>query len=82
MPLYEFYCQACESEYEEIASIGDTVPCPKCGNTTPKRLISAPSAPGTSKDLIKRWRRVADAQGHFSNYDPGERQRILEGKNV
>lgn len=45
MPLYEYACSACQHEFEEIMSVGDTAtpPCPKCGATQTRRLLSCHS---------------------------------------
>lgn len=41
MPMYEFHCNKCNDNFEELASANETVPCPKCGSTDTERLISA-----------------------------------------
>ena len=45
MPLYEYRCPTCETTYEKIVRMGasETPPCPGCGATNTKRLISAPA---------------------------------------
>lgn len=49
MPIFDFHCQHCQHEFEEIASfkdeikIGETtskVTCPGCGGLQNKRLVS------------------------------------------
>lgn len=42
MPMYEYKCSACENEFEELVfgSI-ESVPCPKCGSSNTRRLVSA-----------------------------------------
>ena len=45
MPIFEFRCEACENEFEELclgsaARAGTGVPCPKCGSPDTKKLLS------------------------------------------
>ncbi len=45
MPIYEFKCQDCQNEYEELVfSHDETPPCPKCGSEKTDKLMSACSA--------------------------------------
>lgn len=42
MPIYEFHCEECGHEFEElVARIDENAPCPKCGSQEVGRLISA-----------------------------------------
>lgn len=41
MPIYEYYCDACDEKFETLVR-GDDVPsCPRCGGQELKRLLSA-----------------------------------------
>ena len=43
MPLYEFHCDRCDDEFEELLAglhEVDEVTCPNCGNEKVERLIS------------------------------------------
>ena len=42
MPTYQYKCDACEHEFEELQSMKEAalVTCPKCGKETLRRLIS------------------------------------------
>jgi putative FmdB family regulatory protein len=42
MPIYEYRCIACETEFEELVSASAKTgpPCPSCGAENPKRLFS------------------------------------------
>lgn len=80
MPMYDFQCQHCGHAFEALVrSSSPLPPCPACASTEVGRQVSAPVAPGKSKAIIASNRRLAAAQGHFSNYDPGERARLLKG---
>ncbi|MDO5537473.1 MAG: zinc ribbon domain-containing protein [Desulfovibrionaceae bacterium] len=41
MPMYEFHCNKCNDNFEELASATETVSCPKCGSNDTERLMSA-----------------------------------------
>lgn len=46
MPLYEFECLDCNSQFEKIVRAADAVSdviCPKCGGSKIKKIISAGS---------------------------------------
>lgn len=41
MPIYEFRCDACGSDFEELVrSSGEQVPCPDCGSDDVGRKLS------------------------------------------
>lgn len=43
MPLYEFYCEHCGAEFEEICAAEAQAPsCPACGADGARRKISLP----------------------------------------
>ncbi len=43
MPLYEFVCDDCHAEFEELMHGAEEIPvCPHCGSKHVSRLISAP----------------------------------------
>jgi putative FmdB family regulatory protein len=44
MPIYEFQCQNCETEFEELlpsSRMDEAIPCPDCGGKKVQRLLSA-----------------------------------------
>ena len=42
MPIYEYKCNACQAEFEELVSgQNDLPPCPKCGSDKVSKLMSA-----------------------------------------
>ncbi len=42
MPIFEYYCQRCHQEFEEIV-FGDELPtCPDCGAQKCQKLVSRP----------------------------------------
>lgn len=41
MPIYEFVCQECGKQFEELVfGCGDEVACPHCSGTKTERLLS------------------------------------------
>ncbi|ADB18206.1 regulatory protein, FmdB family [Pirellula staleyi DSM 6068] len=44
MPLYEYHCPSCESEFELLVRSDDTPACPSCESPKIERLLSAPAA--------------------------------------
>ena len=43
MPIYEYQCQACQHEIEALQKMSDTplLDCPKCGEASLKKKVSA-----------------------------------------
>jgi putative FmdB family regulatory protein len=73
MPLYDFRCSKCESNFELLV-LGSTVPaCPECGSTKVDKLVSLTAPPGKSAGVIASARAQAAREGHFSHYAPSER---------
>ncbi len=46
MPLYEFRCDTCSHQFEDLIPAGATARCPVCGNQSPTRLLSTFAAHG------------------------------------
>lgn len=43
MPIYEYICQSCQSQFEKLVksmSQTDPIPCPKCNSTDTQRTLS------------------------------------------
>ena len=44
MPIYEYRCGTCSHEFEQMVKLSDpTPPCPRCGATEVRKLVSASS---------------------------------------
>ena len=45
MPIYEYYCKQCNGRFSHLARSFNAPPppCPRCGNTNVRRLVSAAS---------------------------------------
>ncbi|SIS74234.1 FmdB family zinc ribbon protein [Phaeovulum vinaykumarii] len=76
MPLYAYRCEDCTAEFEKLVSLGAEEPpaCPECGSTRLSRLLSRVARPGQTDKIISGARKLAKAEGHFSNYSRAERK--------
>ncbi len=41
MPIYEYRCDQCDTEFETLVRRGEQVVCPHCGSEQLQKLISA-----------------------------------------
>lgn len=42
MPLYEYVCERCSSDFEKLMRLSDPTPaCPECGSDQVKKKVSA-----------------------------------------
>lgn len=52
MPIYEYKCEDCENEFEELVFSQDELPpCPKCQSGKVQKLMSACSAKTEGGDM-------------------------------
>jgi putative FmdB family regulatory protein len=78
MPMYEYRCPACSTEFELLVRSNTVPACPQCGATALSRLVSRLAPAGTIEAIRMANRRMADRQGHFSHLSPGERSKLLK----
>ncbi|MCA9094065.1 MAG: zinc ribbon domain-containing protein [Planctomycetaceae bacterium] len=60
MPIFEYRCPECDTEFEQLVRNGEPVACPECSSAKVEKLFSAhaahvaaaslPIAPGCSPD--------------------------------
>jgi putative FmdB family regulatory protein len=43
MPLYDFHCDSCETDFEAVSDPGKTAPCPACRSDDTRRVWTAPA---------------------------------------
>jgi len=52
MPIYEYACSGCQSEFELLIRGDERPECPDCGGRQLDKLLSVPAAhTGSSRDL-------------------------------
>jgi putative FmdB family regulatory protein len=47
VPLYDFRCRSCGSQFEQFTAAGASPPCPACGAPDAERVYSAFAGPFT-----------------------------------
>mgnify|MGYP005817343661 CR=1 FL=1 len=77
MPLFEYHCRDCGQNFEVLLRASQTASCPHCHGQALEKLVSAPTPPGRSKDLIRAARRRAAKEGHLSNFSASEKAKLL-----
>ncbi|MDA0587961.1 MAG: zinc ribbon domain-containing protein [Planctomycetota bacterium] len=45
MPIFEYQCEECSTEFELLVRSGESPECPSCGTSRLNKLFSAPAAP-------------------------------------
>jgi putative FmdB family regulatory protein len=51
MPIYEFACEKCHSEFELLMRGNEQAQCPECGSTEIEKQFSVPAAHSGTGDL-------------------------------
>jgi putative FmdB family regulatory protein len=61
MPIYEYRCDGCGHEFEQLVRTGDTPACPSCQGRTLERLLSmcAVSSEHSRQAAFNRARQAA-----------------------
>lgn len=62
MPLYDFECSKCSHAYEAFMKMSDRfddLPCPQCGATKPRKLVSPFRTHAWSTFLDKMERKIS-----------------------
>jgi len=73
MPLFEYRCQTCSSEFELLVRGGDVPACPSCGSASLEKLLSlfAVSSDGTQ---LRSRQRLGTAQRQQAKHNQTERE--------
>lgn len=63
MPIYDYKCRACGTQFEELVKLGQTPNCPSCDSNDLEKLLSLPavSTEKTRKRNMAIGRRRADS---------------------
>lgn len=80
MPIYDYHCPSCGSDFEALVRTGDTPACPQCRSVTLEKRVSPIAPAGKIEAIRMAHRRVAAAQGLFDHYSPSDRAKLLQGK--
>jgi len=78
MPLYDYRCTACHSEFELLVRASSVPACPQCGSTELERAVSRIAPAGKIEAIRASNRRAAAREGHFSNFSQAERAKLLK----
>ena len=78
MPIYDYRCQSCGAEFEQLVRASTVPACPQCRSLALERAVSRIAPAGKIEAIRMSNRRAAAAQGHFSNLTPGERAKLLK----
>ena len=82
MPLFDYHCTACQADFELLVRASTVPACPQCGSTALEKGVSLIAPAGKIEAIRLSNRRVAAAAGHFDQYTPSEKARLLKGKSV
>lgn len=82
MPLFDYHCTQCQADFELLVRASTVPTCPHCGSTALDKCVSRIAPAGKIEAIRLSNRRAADAAGHFNQYSPAERARLLKGKTV
>ena len=77
MPTYDFECEGCGYEFEQLTDVGATPACPACGSEQTRRLWS----PGfrTLKWGV-RGRAARESDSHRAEREAAHQDRLAEIK--
>jgi putative FmdB family regulatory protein len=78
MPMYEYHCKSCQSEFERLVRTGTVPTCPQCGASDLERVVSRIAPAGKIEAIRASNRRLAASQGHFSNFSAAERAKLTK----
>ncbi|MGC1166267.1 MAG: zinc ribbon domain-containing protein [Solirubrobacterales bacterium] len=77
MPIYEFECEECRTRFEELVAAGaEGAPCPECGTTDTRRLMSSVSPPGRQP----RGAAVRSNESMRGEREAARKDRIVESR--
>ena len=79
MPIYEFKCRKCETQFEEIRPLGDdgkSLICPECGTKSPKKV---PSVFAAGSDMAALWNELpTERRGGYAETADALQNQLLE----
>jgi putative FmdB family regulatory protein len=79
MPIYEFECARCRGRFEELIDSGaPPPPCPSCGTTRARRILSPVSPPGR----LPRGAKVRDSESRRREREAARSERISDARKA
>ena len=75
MPLYDFVCDACGAQFEELVAPGGMAPCPACGNEGVRRVFSPIAEAGIGVDL--KGAAARDSNARRSEREAAKKERFV-----
>jgi putative FmdB family regulatory protein len=82
VPLYDFRCRACRSEFEALVRPAAAPVCPSCGSGDLERLLSGSSFSVRSGGLSPAARRAVQKQQNAQRRDQAAFQQEIEKKHL
>ena len=62
MPMYDYVCRGCSTQFEALVRAGTTPKCPECRGEDLERLLSVPGIRSdTTRDAVRRETHSRDA---------------------
>jgi putative FmdB family regulatory protein len=76
MPIYEFECEGCGADFEELVAAEGAAACPACGSERTRRLLSAVAPPSRQP----RGAGVRSGESRRREREAARRDRIVESR--
>jgi putative FmdB family regulatory protein len=72
MPLYSYYCQNCNADFELLVRSSDIPACPSCGSEKLQPQVARVCSEIKYPAIAKSGRRAAARAGDLSNFSKQE----------
>lgn len=76
MPIFEYHCTSCHTEFETLVRSGDTPACPKCASQALTKLLSLPAIKSESTHALAL--KAAHKRDKIQQGDKAREQREYE----
>ncbi|MGI9225188.1 MAG: FmdB family zinc ribbon protein [Woeseiaceae bacterium] len=84
MPIYEYACTHCEHAFDELQKISEAalVHCPKCGEPSLRKLLSAPKFRLKGQGWYETDFKTGDKRNLHGNTEKGGKSKDAEPKKA